>query len=293
MKKIFAFVAIACMAFGLASCSDESSAGGREVSNKEFKLVVSTVENNAVFSVYPTDEDQTYYWDMWTVKQFKQYDMNDLAQMAIENNWISSGTYENATWTLYGNTDYVFVAFYLDENGAISKKMTTLYFTTGHIKPIETVEFKYEGGDFWDYTQEPYVYEDEEGIHYEYYWVIDVYNNDTYDDLDLYICVYQDSPMSGSYEACDMYYGDMLYWDQEEEYWNWEDFVEAKIKVSRNGKKATAKGYVIDEKGIRYNVDVKADLVEYNDEAPARRLPARKNPARKSAPKLGIRAQMK
>ena len=292
-KKIFAFVAIACMAFGLASCSDESSAGGREVSNKEFKLVVSAIqENNVVLSVYPTDENQTYYLNIWTVKDFKKCNIDEIAQIAIENEDLTRGSYEDVEWELLGNTDYVLLAFYLDENGAISEKMTTLYFTTGHITPEETVEFKYEGL-FLDYTQEPDVYEYEGVTYYDYYWEIDVYNNDMHDDLDLYFVVDQDSPMSGTYDAWDLWDGGMYYYDKEKQKWSGYGFAEAKVKVSRHGKKATAKGYVIDAKGIRYNVDVKATLYEDNDEAPARRLPAHKLPARKPAPKLGIRAQMK
>lgn len=131
MKKFFAFVAVALVAFGFASCN------GNNPSANAYKITVSNITaKSATITVVPADTTTTYYWDIMAsseaakmtdeqvgaylkeyleeaVEYYKQYGVD-----ATIADFLIKGEDSYDYTKLESNTEYTVVAVALDETGA-------------------------------------------------------------------------------------------------------------------------------------------------------------------------------
>ena len=138
MKKYFAFVAAALVAFGFAACNPK---GGNEptADSKDFKIEVSDIAaKKATVTVTPTDAEGTYYWNVfeaaavagkpndtifalvkelmdYTIEMYKTYYSEDLTYADFVDKGVVEYTFENLT----PGTDYVVLAMKLDPKTGI------------------------------------------------------------------------------------------------------------------------------------------------------------------------------
>ena len=148
MKKFFAIMAAALVAFSFASCK-----GGNEPENEAYKIEISNITaKGATIAVTPADSAATYYWDLIeaaeaakmtdeqvgaylkeyleeAVEYYKQYGYDlTLADLLIKGENSYSFT------QLESNTEYTVVAIALDANGASSGKAARKNFKTLELK---------------------------------------------------------------------------------------------------------------------------------------------------------------
>ena len=108
MKKFFAFVAIACMAFGLASCSDESD-------KKKFQITVEDIHAKwAYYSVIPLKPDMKFKTNLIQKNLFSPKKPN--------THFMWSDTYTEAIEDekmgyLYPSTNWVLAVAEVDDEG--------------------------------------------------------------------------------------------------------------------------------------------------------------------------------
>lgn len=144
MKKFFAIMAAALVAFSFASCK-----GGNEPENEAYKIEISNITaKGATIAVTPADTAATYYWDLIeaaeaakmtdeqvgaylkeyleeAVEYYKQYGYDlTLADLLI----TGANSYDYTK--LESNTEYTVVAIALDANGASSGKAARKNFKT-------------------------------------------------------------------------------------------------------------------------------------------------------------------
>lgn len=144
MKKFFAIMAAALVAFSFASCK-----GGNEPENEAYKIEISNITaKGATIAVTPADSAATYYWDLIeaaeaakmtdeqvgaylkeyleeAVEYYKQYGYDvTLADLLI----TGANSYDYTK--LEPNTEYTVVAMALDANGASSGKAARKNFKT-------------------------------------------------------------------------------------------------------------------------------------------------------------------
>ena len=149
MKKFFAIMAAALVAFSFASCK-----GGNEPENEAYKIEISNITaKGATITVTPADSTVTYYWDVLeateaakltdeqvgaslkeyleeAVEYYKQYYGYD----ATLADFLLKGENSYSYTKLESNTEYTVVAIALDANGASSGKAARKNFKTLELK---------------------------------------------------------------------------------------------------------------------------------------------------------------
>lgn len=149
MKKFFAIMAAALVAFSFASCK-----GGNEPENEAYKIEITDITaKGATITVTPVDSTVTYYWDVLeateaakltdeqvgaslkeyleeAVEYYKQYYGYD----ATLADFLLKGENSYSYTKLESNTEYTVVAIALDANGASSGKAARKNFKTLELK---------------------------------------------------------------------------------------------------------------------------------------------------------------
>lgn len=150
MKKFFAIMAAALVAFSFASCKG----GGNEPENEAYKIEITDITaKGATITVTPVDSTVTYYWDVLeateaakltdeqvgaylkeyleeAVEYYKQYYGYD----ATLADFLLKGENSYSYTKLESNTEYTVVAIALDANGASSGKAARKNFKTLELK---------------------------------------------------------------------------------------------------------------------------------------------------------------
>lgn len=164
MKKLFAFVAAALVAFGFSACK-----GKNDPEVKNFDIQISNLEATSVsIQVVPTDTTATYYWDIFEASQVSEMTDAQIAEAfklgfdeTIEYyaqlgydltyaDFILTGTDAFDYTKLTPNTEYIVVALALDENIAAKGASVRQTFKTLEQKedPVPTdMTFQIEAGD--------------------------------------------------------------------------------------------------------------------------------------------------
>ena len=144
MKKFFAIMAAALVAFSFASCK-----GGNEPENEAYKIEISNITaKGATIAVTPADSAATYYWDLieaaeaakMTDEQVGAY-LKEYLEEAVEYykqygydatlaDFLITGADSYDYTKLEPNTEYTVVAIALDANGASSGKAARKNFKT-------------------------------------------------------------------------------------------------------------------------------------------------------------------
>lgn len=151
MKKFFAFVVAALVAFSFASCNK----GGNDPSAGGFKIEISDVEaTSAAVAVTPNDDTAKYYWNIIESEAYAELGENDAEIQAYFKDYIeymiqiytaygysftfadflSAGEQEFEFDELTANTKYVAFAFYMDENGVATGGIVKKEFKTKDVE---------------------------------------------------------------------------------------------------------------------------------------------------------------
>lgn len=183
MKKFFAFVAAALVAFGFASCN------GNNPADKNFKIEVSEITaTTATVIVTPADTTVTYYWGVAKTAELAKMADDTLFAYTVEainyyvelysylgyeytfEDFLSKGVDSHKYEELEANTEYTVYAFQLDANGVAKGGVAKKAFKTAEAAPVskigeETVVI--EGAILTDYCEK------------EGWWQLQAYNADT------------------------------------------------------------------------------------------------------------------
>lgn len=144
MKKFFAIMAAALVAFSFASCK-----GGNDPENEAYKIEISNITaKGATIAVTPADSAATYFWDLieaaeaakMTDEQVGTY-LKEYLEEAVEYykqygydvtlaDFLITGANSFDYTKLEPNTEYTVVAMALDANGASSGKAARKNFKT-------------------------------------------------------------------------------------------------------------------------------------------------------------------
>ncbi len=143
MKKFFAIVAVALVAFGFASCN------GNNPSANAFKITVSDITaTGATIEVVPADTAATYYWDILEASEAAKMDdeavgtyLKELLEEAVEyytyygydvvfEDFLVKGKDSYDYTKLTAETEYTVVAIALDKDGKSSGAASRQNFKT-------------------------------------------------------------------------------------------------------------------------------------------------------------------
>ena len=260
MKKIFAFVAAALVAFSFASCNNEPE-------SKDFKIVVSEIgEQTATVTVTPTDVEATYYWDVFqadalkgmaddsicaTLKTLMDYYIAMYAMAGQEltyADFLNKGESHYNYESLTPGTDYVVLAVKMDAEANFSGKIAKKSFRTKDLELKGEVDLGVlTGGGFEDYREL-------DGSYIAY-----ATDQATYDvTFNIY-----DDDFSGNYTEADLESEYSFIWTKD---MNVEDpllIVKAELKnVPGNGNNANLSGWAIATDGIKYKFSFDYPTVE-------------------------------
>jgi len=260
MKKIFAFVAAALVAFSFASCNNEPE-------SKDFKIVVSEIgEQTATVTVTPTDVEATYYWDVFqadalkgmaddsicaTLKTLMDYYIAMYAMAGQEltyADFLNKGESHYNYESLTPGTDYVVLAVKMDAEANFSGKIAKKSFRTKDLELKGEVDLGVlTGGGFEDYREL-------DGSYIAYATDLATY--------DVTFNIYDDD-FSGNYTEADLESEYSFIWTKD---MNVEDpllIVKAELKnVPGNGNNANLSGWAIATDGIKYKFSFDYPTVE-------------------------------
>ena len=260
MKKIFAIVAAALVAFSFVSCNNEPE-------SKDFKIVVSEIsEQTATVTVTPTDAEATYYWDVFqadalkgmaddsicaTLKTLMDYYIAMYAMAGQEltyADFLNKGESHYNYESLTPGTDYVVLAVKMDAEANFSGKIAKKSFRTKDLELKGEVDLGVlTGGGFEDYREL-------DGSYIAY-----ATDQATYDvTFNIY-----DDDFSGNYTEADLESEYSFIWTKD---MNVEDpllIVKAELKnVPGNGNNANLSGWAIATDGIKYKFSFDYPTVE-------------------------------
>lgn len=259
MKKIFAFVAAALVAFSFASCNNEPE-------SKDFKIVVSEIsEQTATVTVTPTDAEATYYWDVFqadalkgmaddsicaTLKTLMDYYIAMYAMAGQEltyADFLNKGESHYNYESLTPGTDYVVLAIKMDAEANFSGKIAKKSFRTKDIEIKGEVDLGVlVGGGFQDYR-------DYDGSYYAYA------TDDAYEVL----MNIKDNDFSGDYTEADLDLEYSYIWTSDMNSESGLAVVKAELKnVPGNGDVANLSGWAIATDGIKYKFSFDYPTVE-------------------------------
>lgn len=261
MKKIFAFVAAALVAFSFASCNNEPE-------SKDFKIVVSEIgEQTATVTVTPTDAEATYYWDVFqadalkgmaddsicvTLKALMDYYIAMYAMSGQEltyADFLNKGESHYNYESLTPGTDYVVLAVKMDAEANFSGKIAKKSFRTKDLELKGEVDLGVlQGGGFEDYR-------DLDGSYIAY-----ATDKATYDvTFNIY-----DNDFSGDYTEADLETSEYSFiWTKDMNVADPLLIVKAELKnVPGNGDVANLSGWAIATDGIKYKFSFDYPTVE-------------------------------
>lgn len=261
MKKIFAFVAAALVAFSFASCNNEPE-------SKDFKIVVSEIgEQTATVTVTPTDAEATYFWTVIPAENLKGMSDDSIlvelkygidytiamytmaGQELTYADFLYKGESHYNYESLTPETDYVVLAVKMDAEANFSGKIAKKSFRTKDLELKGEVDLGVlQGGGFEDYR-------DLDGSYIAY-----ATDQATYDvTFNIY-----DDDFSGDYTEANLETSEYSFiWTKD---MNVEDpllIVKAELKnVPGNGNNANLSGWAIATDGIKYKFSFDYPTVE-------------------------------
>ena len=264
MKKFFAFVAAALVAFSFSSC--EKGASGSAF----FKINVTNIEaTSAQAEVIPADTTVYYTVAIYYAEDLAKYGADTLAldwvgsriapyaeqygvSTLVQYGLINQGKMAGEINNLSANSDYVIIAMTLNVNGdvvALGKEISYKSFKTKDVPVASEVDLgALQGGGFEDYR-------DLDGSYVAY-----ATDEATYDvTLNIY-----DDDFSGDYTEADLETSEYSYiWtaDCGSEYGM--TIAKAQLKnVPGNGNNANISGWVVASNGIKYKFSFTYPTVE-------------------------------
>ena len=262
MKKIFAFVAAALVAFSFVSCNNE------QTGSSFFKLTVSNIEaTTADVEIVPADTTVYYGAAFFYGEDFAKYGADSLAadyvaelaplaqefgvSTLVRYGYILQGKLSSPAEGLSPKTEYAIIAFQLEVNGdnvALGKEISYKTFKTKDIEIKDEVDLGVlDGGGFEDYRSE-------DGSYIAY--------ASDYATYDVTLNIY-DEDFNGNYTEADLDAEYSYIWTAEMNSENALSIAKAELKnVPGNGNDATISGWVVASNNIKYKFSFTYPTVE-------------------------------
>ena len=271
MKKIFAIVAAALVAFSFTSCEK------KDAGSKFFKITVSDIESTtANVSIVPADTTAYYGAAFYYAEDFAKYGADtlaadytaDLAALAqqygastlIQYGYIFQGELSSPVESLSPNTEYAIIAFQLEVNGdevALGKEISYKTFKTKEVEVAGEVDLGVlDGAGFEDYRSD-------DGSYIAY-----ATDDATYDvTLNIY-----DEDCLGNFTEADLDAEYSYIWTAEMNSETALAIAKAELKsVSAGVDAATISGWVVASNGIKYKFSFTHPTAAA-DKAPAKKV---------------------
>ena len=270
MKKFFAFVAAALVAFSFASCDSNNN----PLKKDGFKITVSDITaTTAVIAVEPADTVSPYYWNVFDAESIAEFktdeellaavleDIDAMIEMyaaygydlTIED-FLISGNDEYAFESLTANTKYTVCAFKLNPEDLTAGKITKADFETPEVKASETVKL-----DFHDAVVDDY--RDYDGSFQIIAAPADssivVFLNPISDELTGHF----------TFEDLDTYYSGLI----DYEAWEAFDIADCDFTGSANGSKYLYEGWFLCTDTKKYEFSFNCELEQFDFNAPAKK----------------------
>ena len=281
MKKFFAFVAVALVAFSFASCNGNEPTPGK--GGKFAILVENITATGADITVTPSDTNAYYYWTVFYAESVKEagdslsiYLAENLKAQYGSYDWSLVSSYvmskgeENYTFTgLPSETDLVVVAIYLDSTYNVLGEMGIKEFTTPKMEISETVALNFTSATA-DFS------------YFEDYGIIAI-SGETQDGYDLELFYYADQE-NGTFTEND-FYSDGYYvynyveWGAGDDDWTPLAKMNMACALNAEGTEYTFRGSVVGENAVEYTFDAVATVdagEEGGEEANAPKRAAKK-----------------
>jgi hypothetical protein len=262
MKKLFAFVAAALVAFSFISCEKEN------MGSKFFKITVSNIEaTTADLSIIPADTTLYYGVGIYLAEDVAKHKADTIAAAAVakiasyvekgygldvlaENGVVFKGKLESQAAGLPANTNLTIVAYQVLEQGktVVLGEVSYKNFKTKDVEIKETVDLGVlQGGGFEDYRSK-------DGSYIAY-----ATDMATYDvTLNIY-----DEDFNGDYTEADLDAEYSSIWTAEMNSEKGLSIAKAELKnVPGNGNDATISGWAVASNGIKYKFSFTYPTVE-------------------------------
>jgi len=288
MKKFFAFVAVALVAFSFTACNENNPTPGK--GGKFAILVENVTATTADVTVTPTDTAAYYYWSVFYAESVKEagdslgiYLAENLKAQYGSYDWnlvasylLTKGQDNDALTGLPSETDLAVVAFYLDSTYTVLGEVGVKEFTTPKMEIAETVALDFASAEL-DLTN------------YEKYGIVGL-SGKAQDGYDLELFFYADE-LNGTFTENDFYSdGQYVYnyveWGEGDEDWTPLAKMNLVGALNAEGTEYAFSGSVIGKNAVEYTFDAVA-TIDAGDEGGAEIAPKR------AAKKAGLKAVAK
>lgn len=278
MKKFFAFVAAALVAFSFTACNENNPTPGK--GGKFAILVENVTATTADVTVTPSDTSAYYYWSVFYAESVKEFG-DSLGISLAENLKAEYGSYdwdlvasylltkgeENYSFSgLPSETDLAVVAIYLDSTYNVLGEVGVKEFTTPKMEIAETVALDFASAEL-DLT------------YYEAYGIVGL-SGEAQDGYDLELFFYADE-LNGTFTENDFYSdGQYVYnyveWGSGDE--DWTPLAKMNLVGALNGEATeyTFSGSVVGENAVEYTFNATATIAAEEEEATAPKRAAKK-----------------
>ncbi len=251
MKKIFFFIAMAAMVFGIASCQNNES-NDPVVQTDEFAIEVTEVtEYYATFDITPSDKTMTYDYIVMRASEKESFDIGWAINRSYEKHRHGGELYKGdlkdvQALNLYSAAEYVIAVYYVDTHGDRDSKEATFapFKTTG--EPVaKVIPFNSDSAEIVDYTSTGYIYYD--GLTH-YGWNFIAY----YGDLHVGFETDNTYEIPGTYDVSRFIDATAFHPEDKTMY----RVVTARVTVTGTKPYFYISGFLIDDLNVRYDLNV-------------------------------------
>lgn len=286
MKKFFAFVAAALVAFSFTACNENNPTPGK--GGKFAILVENVTATTADVTVTPSDTSAYYYWSVYFAESIKNVG-DSLGAYLAENLKAEYGSYD---WDLVASylltkgqdnyafaelpseTDLAVVAFYLDSTYTVLGEVGVKEFTTPKMEIAETVALNFTSAEL-------------DLSFYQDYGIVGL-SGEAQDGYDLELFFYADE-LNGTFTESDFYRdGQYVYnyveWGDGDEDWTPLAKMNLVGALNKEATEYTFSGSVIGDNAVEYTFNAIATVAAEEEES-GEEATAPKRGAKKVAPK--------
>ncbi len=290
MKKFFAFVAAALVAFSFTACNENNPTPGKD--GKFAILVENVTATTADVTVTPSDTSAYYYWSVFYAESIKNVG-DSLGIYLAENLKAEYGSYDwelvasylltkgqdnYALTGLPSETDLAVVAFYLDSTYTVLGEVGVKEFTTPKMEIAETVALNFTSAEL-------------DLSYYQDYGIVGL-SGEAQDGYDLELLFYADE-LNGTFTENDFYSdGQYVYnyveWGEGDEDWTTLAKMNLTGALNAEGTEYTFSGSVIGENAVEYTFNAIATIAAEEEGGEGATAPKRaaKKEAHKVAKKI-------
>lgn len=278
MKKFFAFVAAALVAFSFTACNENNPTPGK--GGKFAILVENVTATTADVTVTPSDTSAYYYWSVFYAESVKEFG-DSLGISLAENLKAEYGSYDwdlvasylltkgqdnYALTGLPSETDLAVVAIYLDSTYNVLGEVGVKEFTTPKMEIAETVALNFTSAEL-------------DLSYYQDYGIVGL-SGEAQDGYDLELFFYADN-VNGTFTEND-FYSDGYYvynyveWGSGDEDWTPLAKMNLVGALNAEGTEYAFSGSVVGENAVEYTFNATATIAAEEEEPTAPKRAAKK-----------------